>query len=124
MTAVGWMRATEQITIRSPERWTSGESCPWMSLEGRLARIWSNGSSSRSQGAAGLNRPANGSGSWAKSSGMSMGTDDIVSNRVSRFRPLPVSFYRRPAEIVARDLLGRYLIHEVEGERLTLRLVE
>jgi DNA-3-methyladenine glycosylase len=43
---------------------------------------------------------------------------------VSRLRPLPISFYRRPAETVARDLLGCYLVHEVEGERLTLRLVE
>ena len=43
---------------------------------------------------------------------------------MSRLRPLPASFYRRPAETVARDLLGRYLIHEVDGERLTLRLVE
>jgi DNA-3-methyladenine glycosylase len=43
---------------------------------------------------------------------------------MSRFRPLPLSFYRRPAEIVARDLLGRYLVRELEGERLVLRLVE
>ncbi|HYX22985.1 MAG TPA: DNA-3-methyladenine glycosylase [Thermoanaerobaculia bacterium] len=43
---------------------------------------------------------------------------------MSRFRPLPRSFYRRPAEIVARDLLGRYLVRELEGERLVLRLVE
>jgi len=43
---------------------------------------------------------------------------------VSRFRPLPISFYRRPAETVARDLLGRYLVREVDGERLALRLVE
>lgn len=43
---------------------------------------------------------------------------------MSRLRPLPASFYRRPAETVARDLLGRYLVHEVGGERLTLRLVE
>jgi DNA-3-methyladenine glycosylase len=43
---------------------------------------------------------------------------------VSRFRPLPQSFYRRPAEAVARDLLGRYLVRELDGERLTLRLVE
>ncbi len=43
---------------------------------------------------------------------------------MSRFRPLPSSFYRRPAEIVARDLLGRYLVRELEGERLVLRLVE
>lgn len=38
--------------------------------------------------------------------------------------PLPLSFYRRPAETVARDLLGRYLVREIEGERLVLRLVE
>src|SRR3954462_11934019 len=37
---------------------------------------------------------------------------------MSRFRPLPLSFYRRPAEIVARDLLGRFLVRELEGERL------
>jgi DNA-3-methyladenine glycosylase len=43
---------------------------------------------------------------------------------VSRFRTLPLSFYRRPAEEVARDLLGRYLVRELEGERLVLRLVE
>lgn len=46
---------------------------------------------------------------------------------VSRFRPLPVSFYRRPAETVARDLLGRYLVRQLEGgptARLVLRLVE
>ncbi|HEY0557437.1 MAG TPA: DNA-3-methyladenine glycosylase [Thermoanaerobaculia bacterium] len=43
---------------------------------------------------------------------------------MSRFRPLPKSFYRRPAETVARDLLGRYLIRELDGERLVLRLVE
>lgn len=39
-------------------------------------------------------------------------------------RPLPLSFYRRPAEVVARELLGRYLVHKVGGERLVLRLVE
>lgn len=39
-------------------------------------------------------------------------------------RPLPVSFYRRPAEAVARELLGRYLVRELDGERLVLRLVE
>ena len=43
---------------------------------------------------------------------------------MSRFRPLPLSFYRRPAETVARDLLGRYLVRELDGERLVLRLVE
>lgn len=43
---------------------------------------------------------------------------------VTLFRPLPASFYRRPAEVVARDLLGRYLVRELDGERLVLRLVE
>jgi DNA-3-methyladenine glycosylase len=43
---------------------------------------------------------------------------------MSRLRPLPQSFYRRPAAIVARDLLGRYLVREHQGERLVLRLVE
>jgi DNA-3-methyladenine glycosylase len=43
---------------------------------------------------------------------------------VSRFRPLPTKFYRRPAEVVARDLLGRYLVRELDGERLVLRIVE
>jgi DNA-3-methyladenine glycosylase len=43
---------------------------------------------------------------------------------VSRLRPLPLSFYRRPAEEVARDLLGRWLVRELDGERLVLRLVE
>jgi DNA-3-methyladenine glycosylase len=38
--------------------------------------------------------------------------------------PLPPSFYRRPTEAVARDLLGRYLVREVDGETLVLRLVE
>ena len=43
---------------------------------------------------------------------------------VSRFRPLPLPFYRRPAEEVARDLLGRFLVRDLDGERLVLRLVE
>jgi DNA-3-methyladenine glycosylase len=40
------------------------------------------------------------------------------------WKPLPVSFYRRPAETVARELLGRWLVREADGERLVLRLVE
>lgn len=35
-----------------------------------------------------------------------------------------MSFYRRPAETVARELLGRYLVRRLGGERLALRLVE
>lgn len=38
--------------------------------------------------------------------------------------PLPRSFYRRSTEEVARDLLGRYLVRRLDGERLVLRLVE
>ena len=41
-----------------------------------------------------------------------------------RFRPLPTSFYRRPAKAVARDLLGCYLVRELDGQRLVLRVVE
>jgi len=43
---------------------------------------------------------------------------------MSSLRPLPRSFYRRPAETVARDLLGRYLVRRLDGERLVVRLVE
>lgn len=43
---------------------------------------------------------------------------------MSRWKALPLSFYRRPAEAVARELLGRYLVRELDGERLVLRLVE
>jgi DNA-3-methyladenine glycosylase len=38
--------------------------------------------------------------------------------------PLPAAFFRRPADRVARDLLGRYLVRELEGQRMVLRLVE
>lgn len=37
---------------------------------------------------------------------------------------LPSTFYRRPAPEVARDLLGRYVVRDLEGERLILRIVE
>ena len=43
---------------------------------------------------------------------------------MSRLRPLPRSFYRRPAETVARELLGRYLVRRLGAERLVVRLVE
>ena len=38
--------------------------------------------------------------------------------------PLPLSFYRRPAEEVAPDLLGRWVVRRVGRQRLVLRLVE
>lgn len=34
------------------------------------------------------------------------------------------AFFARDADIVARDLLGRILVHETEGERLACRIVE
>ncbi|MFQ5350725.1 MAG: DNA-3-methyladenine glycosylase, partial [Thermoanaerobaculia bacterium] len=43
---------------------------------------------------------------------------------MSRLRALPRSFYRRPAETVARELLGRYLVRRLGGERVVVRLVE
>jgi len=39
-------------------------------------------------------------------------------------RPLPLAFYRRPADAVARDLLGRFLVRDLPGDRLVLRIVE
>ena len=43
---------------------------------------------------------------------------------MGRFRPLPRAFYRRCAEEVAPDLLGRYLVRESRGARLVVRLIE
>lgn len=43
---------------------------------------------------------------------------------MGHFRTLPQSFYRRPAEVVARDLIGRYLVRDLDGSRLVLRIVE
>lgn len=44
--------------------------------------------------------------------------------RSAGFEPLPLAFYRRPAEEVARDLLGRYLVRRLGRQRLVLRVVE
>ena len=43
---------------------------------------------------------------------------------MSRLSALPRSFFLRPAETVARELLGRYLVRRLGGERLVARLVE
>jgi DNA-3-methyladenine glycosylase len=43
---------------------------------------------------------------------------------MNRCRALPQSFFHRPAETVAEDLLGRYLVRRLDGERLVLKLVE
>jgi DNA-3-methyladenine glycosylase len=43
---------------------------------------------------------------------------------MSPFSVLSRAFFERPSEVVARDLLGRFLVREIAGERLVLRLVE
>lgn len=43
---------------------------------------------------------------------------------MSRFSPLPVAFYRRPAAEVAPQLLGRYLVRRIAGGRRVVRIVE
>lgn len=42
----------------------------------------------------------------------------------NRYETLPVDFYCRPSRVVAPELLGRYLVREVDGERLVARIVE
>ncbi len=39
-------------------------------------------------------------------------------------KPLPRSFYRRDPAVVARDLVGRLLVRELDGVRLAGRIVE
>lgn len=41
-----------------------------------------------------------------------------------RYRPLPVSFFDRDAETVARELLGTYLVSDCGGQRCVGRVVE
>jgi len=43
---------------------------------------------------------------------------------MSSYRPLPRSFYQRPADQVAPDLLGRYVVRQLEERRLVVRIVE
>jgi DNA-3-methyladenine glycosylase len=43
---------------------------------------------------------------------------------MSRFRNLPRAFFQRPPEVVARELLGRYLNRRTSGESMVVRLVE
>ena len=41
-----------------------------------------------------------------------------------RLAPLPLDFYRRGSDVVAPELLGRWLVRRLGGELLVLRLVE
>ena len=43
---------------------------------------------------------------------------------MSQWKTLPRSFYERPPESVARDLLGRYVVRSTDGVELALRIVE
>jgi DNA-3-methyladenine glycosylase len=47
-----------------------------------------------------------------------------MRERGSQLRILPRSFYSRSPEVVARDLLGKVLVHIREGERLGGRIME
>jgi DNA-3-methyladenine glycosylase len=44
--------------------------------------------------------------------------------QVRRAATLPVAFFRRPAEVVARDLLGMVVVSTAGGELTTARIVE
>lgn len=52
------------------------------------------------------------------------GIDDESCAAGDAWRPLPRSFFARSAEVLAPELLGRWLVRELPGERLVLRLVE
>jgi DNA-3-methyladenine glycosylase len=43
---------------------------------------------------------------------------------MGRYRALPTKFFRRSTPEVAADLLGRFLVRDLDGERLVLRIVE
>lgn len=43
---------------------------------------------------------------------------------MARRGALPRSFFRRDADALARDLIGRELVREIDAERLVLRIVE
>jgi DNA-3-methyladenine glycosylase len=43
---------------------------------------------------------------------------------MGELQPLPLAFYRRPADVVAPDLLGRLLVRRVGRSLLVLRIVE
>lgn len=48
----------------------------------------------------------------------------LDSAALRALRPLPRSFYNRKARIVARDLLGKLLVHRVDGRMRVGRIVE
>ena len=50
--------------------------------------------------------------------------DSARLDTLNELAPLPLDFYRRPAEAVAPDLLGRLLVRRIGRQRLVLRLVE
>lgn len=43
---------------------------------------------------------------------------------MKKYLPLPLSFYQRPTEEVARDLLGKLVVHRVGSEVLVGKIVE